>query len=281
MSYKNILVHIDDSKACAERVSAAIALAKRQDALITGIALALESTISTYIGIDIPSSLTIEQQGFVRNAAKNAVAKFEAAAKEAGVEYVSRTITCSASKAPARLAFFSRHADLTFLGQPDPKDRDGAFLESLMDGVLQHSGRPVYTVPYIGRPDNKVRKAVIAWDGGKKVVRAVNDAIPLLQDRAEVTVLVINPKERGKEFGGKQGENIAAHLQRHGINATVDYQIAPELSTDTVILNYLADAGADLLVMGAYGHSRLRERTFGGVTESILHQMTAPVLMAE
>lgn len=281
MSYKNILVHIDDSKACIERVSAAIALAKRQDALVTGIALALESTISTYIGIDIPSSLTIEQQGFVRNAAKNAVVKFEAAAKEAGVEYVSRTITCSASKAPARLAFFSRHADLTFLGQADPKDRDGAFLESLMDGVLQHSGRPVYTVPYIGRPDNKVRKAVIAWDGGKKVVRAVNDAIPLLQDRAEVTVLVINPKERGKEFGGKQGENIAAHLQRHGINATVDYQIAPELSTDTVILNYLADAGADLLVMGAYGHSRLRERTFGGVTESILHQMTAPVLMAE
>ena len=70
-------------------------------------------------------------------------------------------------------------------------------------------------------------------------------------------------------------------MKRHGVNATVDYQVAPDLSTDTVILNYLADSGADLLVMGAYGHSRLRERTFGGVTDSILHQMTAPVLMAE
>lgn len=281
MSYKNILVHIDDSEACVERVAAAVALAKRQDAQVTGIALALESTISTYIGIDIPSSLNKEQQELVKNAAKSAVSKFEAAASEAGVEYVSRTLTCSATKAPARLAFFARHADLTFLGQPNPKDRGAPFQESLMDGVLQHSGRPIYTVPYIGRPDTKVRKAVIAWDGGKKVVRAVNDAIPLLQARGEVTVLVINPKERGKEFGGQQGENIAEHLKRHGINATVDYQIAPELTTDTVILNYLADSGADLLVMGAYGHSRLRERTFGGVTESILHQMTAPVLMSE
>lgn len=281
MSYKNILVHIDDSYTCVERISAAIALAKRQDAQVTGIALALESTISTYIGIDIPTNLTNEQQALVSIAAESAVNKFEAAAKEAGVEFVSRTIACSASKAPARLAFFARHADLTFLGQPNPKDQGAAFQETLMDGVLQHSGRPVYMVPYIGRPDTKVRKAVIAWDGGKKVVRAVNDAIPLLQDRGDVTILVINPKERGKEFGGQQGENIAAHLQRHGINATVDYQIAPELTTDTVILNYLADVGADLLVMGAYGHSRLRERTFGGVTESILHQMTAPVLMAE
>ena len=102
MSYKNILVHIDDSKACVDRVSAAIALAKRQDAQVTGIALALESTISTYVGIDIPSSLTQEQQEFVRNAAKSAVAKFKAAAKAADVESVSRTITCSASMCPGR-----------------------------------------------------------------------------------------------------------------------------------------------------------------------------------
>lgn len=281
MTYKNILVHLDDSDACAERVEAAIALAKRQDARVTGIALSLESTISTYIGIDIPSSLTAAQQLLVDEAAARAVAKFETAASDAGVEFVSQTVSCPATKAPARLAFFSKHADLTFVGQPNPNDRGASFQESLMDGVLQNSGRPVYVVPYIGRPHMKIRKAVIAWDGGKKAVRAVNDAIPLLQGRSEVSVLVVNPKERGKEFGGKQGENIVAHLKRHGVDASVDYQIAPDLSTDTVILNYLADSGADLLVMGAYGHSRLREKAFGGVTESILHQMTAPVLMSE
>lgn len=281
MSYKNILVHIDDSKTCAQRVSAAMDLAKKQGAQVTGIALALESTISTYIGIDIPSHLTREQQVFVSNAAKSAVSKFNAAAKEAGVEYSSQIITCPATKAPARLAFFSRHADLTFVGQPNPDERGKAFQESLMDGVLHDSGRPVYVVPYIGRPSMKKRKAVVAWDGSKKAVRAINDAIPLLQNRDEVTVLVVNPKERGKEFGGKQGANITDHLMRHGVNATVDYQVAPELSIDTVILNYLSDAGADLLVMGAYGHSRMRERAFGGVTDSILRHMTVPVLMSE
>ncbi len=281
MSYKNILVHLDDSDTCAERVAAAIALAKRQEALITGIALALESTISSYIGIEIPSSLTAAQQVLVEESAGRAIARFEAAASEAGVEFISRTISCPATKAPAQLAFFAKHADLTFVGQPNPDEQGAAFQESLMDGVLHNSGRPVYVVPYIGRPNVKVRKAVIAWDGGNKAVRAVNDAIPLLQNRDEVIVLVVNPKARAKGFVGKQGENIATHLIRHGINATVDYQVAPNLSTDTVILNYLADSGADLLVMGAYGHSRLRERAFGGVTESILHHMTAPVLMSE
>lgn len=281
MSYKNILVHLDDSKACAERVTAAIALAKRQEARVTGIALALESTISTYIGIDIPSSLTSAQEALVQQAADSAEAKFIKAAEEAGVEYISKIIRCSATKAASRLAFFSKHADLTFVGQPNPDERGKAFQESLMHGVLHDSGRPVYVVPYIGRPNMKIRKAVIAWDGGKKAVRAVNDAIPLLQGRSEVIVLVVNPKERGKEFGGKVGENIAAHLERHGVNAVVDYQVAPDLSIDTIILNYLADSGADLLVMGAYGHSRLRERAFGGVTDSILHHMTAPVLMSE
>jgi len=281
VSYKNILVHLDDSDACVERVAAALALAKRQGAQVTGIALALESTISTYVGIDIPSSMTAAQQALVQNAARSAVGKFEGAAERAGVDYVSRIISCPATKAPAKLAFFSKHADLTFVGQPNPEDQGKAFQEALIDGVLHNSGRPVYVVPYIGRPDMKIRKAVIAWDGGKKAVRAVNDAIPLLQGRSEVIVLVINPRERGKEFGGKQGENIAAHLRRHGVNVTVDYQVVPDLSVDTVILNYLSDVAADLLVMGAYGHSRLRERTFGGVTDSILNHMTVPVLMAE
>jgi len=281
VSYKNILVHLDHSDACAERVQAAVALAKRNNALVSGVALALESTISTYVGIDIPSSMTETQQALVMDAARNAVADFEKVASAAGVEFTSRIIRCSATKAPARIAFFARHADLTYLGQPDPSDRGRPFQDALIDGVLHLSGRPVYVVPYIGRPDMKARKAVIAWNGSKKSVRAVNDAIPLLQARAEVTILVINPENRGEEFGGQQGENIAEHLKRHGIKAKVDHQIAPNLAVESVILNYLSDTGADLLVMGAYSHSRLRERAFGGVTDSILHQMTVPVLMSE
>ncbi len=283
MALKDLLVHLDDSKACAYRVDAAIALAKRQEGRVRGVALAPKSTISTYVGIDIPSSLTEAQQAIVQKAAESAVEKFEAAAREAGIDYVSKIDKCSATKAPACLAFHARHTDLCFVGQPDPDESGVAFQESLLEGVLFKSGRPVYIVPYIGRPKVKIRRAVIAWDGGKKAVRAVNDAIPLLQGRSntEVVILVINPEKRRGAHGEKPGHDIAAHLERHGLKTRVDRQTFPDITPDTVILNYLADSGADLLIMGAYGHSRLREKAFGGVTNTILHQMTTPVLMSD
>ncbi len=281
MAYKDLLVHLDDSDICAARVEAAVALAKREGARVTGIALALESTISTYIGIDFPASLTEAQQEIVQQAAQSAVDKFSAAAQAAGVDFDTRIITCSATKAASRLAFFARHADLIFVGQPNPDAKGYAFKEALLEAVLHKSGRPVYVMPYIGRYSAKTRRAVIAWDGSKKAVRSVNDAMPLLQARDNVDVLVVNPKKRDEEFGGQQGHNLVQHLLRHGVNASVVEQIQPELSIDTVILNHLSDSGADLLVMGAFGHSRLREKAFGGVTHSILHQMIVPVLMSE
>jgi len=282
VALKDLLVHIDDSAACAHRINAALALAKRQGASVSGVALALESTISTYVGIDFPASLNAAQQEIVNKAADSAVAKFEKAAGEAGIKCAAHKIVCGATKAPAQLSFHARHADLAFMGQPNMHEPGASFQESLLDGVLFASGRPVYIVPYIGRFEMQVRKAVIAWDGGKKAVRAVNDAIPLLEGRGgEVIVLVINADDRRGAHGEKPGEDIAAHLERHGLKTKIERQKISEISTDAAILNFLSDVGADLLIMGAYGHSRLRERAFGGVTNTILHQMTTPVLMAE
>ncbi|HHI82221.1 MAG TPA: universal stress protein, partial [Rhizobiales bacterium] len=175
----------------------------------------------------------------------------------------------------------ARHADMTFMGQPNEDEPGAHFQETLLETVLASSGRPVYIVPYIGRPDMKIRKAVIAWDGGKKSVRAVNDAIPLLKARAETIILIINPEERRGAHGEKPGADIAAHLACHGINTRIDSQTVPDAKPDTIILNYLAECGADLLVMGAFGHSRLHEKAFGGVTNTVLHQMTVPVVMSE
>ena len=281
MAYKDILVHLDASNNCQHRIKAAIALAKRQEAHVTGIALALKSTISTYVGIDIPSSLTEAQQKIVQESAQNSVDKFEAEAKEAGVQYTSKIVECSATKAPAKLAFSARHADLSFIGQPNPDEKGSAFQASLLEGLLFTSGRPVYVVPYIGRFEMKVRRAVIAWDGSTKATRAVNDAIPLLQGRSEVTVLIVNPELRRGAHGKNPGTNIAAHLERHGVNTKIECHTDHDVSTDTLILNYLSDNGADLLVMGAYSHSRLREKAFGGVTNSLLQQMTTPVLLSQ
>lgn len=281
MVYKDILVHLDNSKVCKQRAKAAVALAKRHEASVTGVSLALKSTISTYVGIDIPASLTEAQQKIVADSAAEAITKFEELAKSQGVPFNSHIVRCSATKAPARLSYFARHADLTFVGQPNPDEKGMAFQESLLDGVLFASGRPVYVVPYVGRIDVKTRKAVIAWDGGTKAVRAANDAIPLLQGRSDAIVLVINPDDHHSAHGDNPGTKIAAHLERHGIKTSVDCHTVKDVNPDTVILNYLADTGADLLIMGAYGHSRLREKAFGGTTNTILHQMTTPVFMSQ
>lgn len=282
MAFKDLLVHIDATPACDHRIAAALALARRQNASVTGVALALESTISSYIGIDFPAALSRAQQEIVRNAADTAIAGFRQAAEEAGVKCRTELIASGASKAPAQLSFYARHADITFMGQPRPDDPGAAFQESLLDGVLFASGRPVYIVPYIGRFATDVRKAVVAWDGGRKAVRAVNDAIPLLEGRGgEVVILVINSEQRKGAHGEHPGEDIAAHLQRHGLATRVERQTITQVTIDAAIQNFLADAGADLLIMGAYGHSRLREKAFGGVTNGILHHMTTPVLMSE
>ncbi|MGB7285579.1 MAG: universal stress protein [Salaquimonas sp.] len=281
MAYTEILVHLDYTKSCDERINAALSLAERSKARVKGVAFALESTISSYLGIPIAAGLDDKQRDAIRKAAEDLVAGFKEQAKAAGVEFTWEIIECGATKAAARLAFSAKHADISIMGQPDPDSQSAAFIESLYEGVLFGSGRPVYLVPYYGRIKTDFRKAIIAWDGSKKAARAVRDAIPLLKNRGKVIVLVINPKKRSGAHGDKPGQDIATYLSGHGIDCKVDIIENNDLGTDTLILNHLVDAGADLLVMGAYGHSRLREKAFGGVTNSIVHQMTAPVLMSE
>ncbi|MCP4182726.1 MAG: universal stress protein [Hyphomicrobiales bacterium] len=281
MPYKDLLVYLGEDEHCEYRTEAVLALAKRHNACVKGVAFVLNWPTPGYVGVEIPVDFTKANQELATKSADEVIAKFKKAADEAGVECTCEFIRCDVSKAPAQLAFHARHADMTFLGQPDPDDEESGFYESLLDAVLFGSGRPVYAVPYIGRPHLKTRKAVVAWDGGKKAARAINDAIPLLKDRDEVIVLVVNPKKRINAHGENPGSDIAAHLQRHGINTTVDIQTSDQLAPATLILNYLFENSADLLVMGAYGHSRLREWAFGGVTDTIMHQMTVPVIMSE
>ena len=281
MQVKDILVHLDNSDACAHRVEAAIALAKREQARVTGVALALKSITANYIGIQVPKSITEAQQEIVKEAANTAVAEFTRAAEAAGVEHDSEVIFTTAARAPDRLAYKARSQDITFLGQPNPDDDNTAYMTHLLEGVLFDSGRPAYVVPYVGRIDVSHRNAVIAWDGGKKAARAIHDAIPMLQGRgSKITLLMVNAKKSSSKKDEKPGTDMLRHLQNHGLDAQLE-NLQVDVKTDYAILNYLSDNGADLLIMGAYEHSRLREKAFGGVTDSIIHHMTTPVIMAD
>jgi nucleotide-binding universal stress UspA family protein len=176
------------------------------------------------------------------------------------------------------LATNARYADLVIVGQPDPDDADGP--QGLPEEVTLRSGRPSLLVPYIGPAATLGQRITVAWDASREAARAVNDAMPLLERAQAVTVVTVNPRETPFGHGEQPGADIALHLARHGIKVDVERVESRDVDVANTILSHIADRGTDLLVMGAYGHSRLRELVLGGVTRTILHDMTVPVFMA-
>jgi nucleotide-binding universal stress UspA family protein len=172
-----------------------------------------------------------------------------------------------------------RCADLIVASQADP-DWDLSVVLDFPERLALESGRPVLVVPYIGRYAVVGRNAMIAWKASRESARAVFDAVPLLEGADKITILEIEERGKKSEGGLAPDTQIAAALARHGFKPTVQRTVAGDIGVGDEILSRLADAGVDLLVMGAYGHSRFREIVFGGVTRHIARHMTVPVLFS-
>jgi nucleotide-binding universal stress UspA family protein len=166
----------------------------------------------------------------------------------------------------------ARYADLAIVGQ-SPEDA----IDDVAAGVFLGAGRPVLIVPRYGTFPTLGERVLIAWDGGREACRAVNDALPLMRQARHVVVLSVNARETP---GLEPGDDIALHLARHGITVETSAQHATDIDVASLLLSRASDLSADLLVMGGYGHSRLREIMLGGVTRKILGEMTLPVLMS-
>jgi nucleotide-binding universal stress UspA family protein len=151
---------------------------------------------------------------------------------------------------------------------------DDLFIESALFG----SGRPVVVVPYIQEQGLKLGRVLACWDGSHHAARAIADAMPLLRRGKTIEIVIVaNARAPADEV---PGTDIAAHLARHGLAVEVKRLVAEDTDVANAILSHAADSGADFIVMGGYGHSRLREFVLGGVTRAMLAQMTVPVLMA-
>ena len=149
-----------------------------------------------------------------------------------------------------------------------------------LDDVLFEGARPILFVPWIAKTYKPFRRVVIAWDGSREAARAVFDAIAILSKAEEVEILTVDPKETRNQTPRFAGAEIAATLSRHGLKVALRTEESAGRPITAVIENRCSDFGADLLVMGAYSHPRLRERIFGGVTQGLLESMTVPVLMS-
>jgi nucleotide-binding universal stress UspA family protein len=254
----------------------AVSVAEAFQAHVLGVAFAYEPVIPGSVMGGIPPQFIEAQRTESEKNARTATARFEQAAKRAGVSAETRTISTSISGAADHLGRLGRRFDLVVVGQPE---RDKGMPDEVVDeGVLFESGRPVIFVPYIQKTGLKLDRVMVCWDGSRAATRAVADAMPLLHKAKQVEIVMVASK-KGKD-DEIPGADLGQHLARHGLKVDVKRITSPDIDVTSTILSYAADSSADMIVMGGYGHSRLREFVLGGATRGLLESMTVPVLMS-
>jgi nucleotide-binding universal stress UspA family protein len=279
MHLKDILLHVDSSPASQGRLRLACGIARRHAAHLVALYCIEPPSMVAFSPwgdpgfTDFPAVEQIKEQ--FRTAAFRAMGPVEAAFRtQTERADISTEWRVAEGVGAVPLIQQARCADLTVLGQADLERASGWRPEE----VVLASGRPALLVPAVGDFEVIGRRVLIAWNASREAARALGDALPLLANAQAVTVLSIGLKDMlGNE---RRGAEVVRHLARHRINATAAASTAEEVDVGDVILSRAADHAADLIVMGAYGHSRTREWLLGGVTRHLLRHMTVPVLMA-
>jgi nucleotide-binding universal stress UspA family protein len=273
----DILIHVPAVAGADPGIDYGLSVARAFSAHATGIAFALEPQVApTYFGA-VPGEYVVQIREESERLAAEALRRFMRAADGSGVPAETRTATTTIDGAADVFGRQARVFDLAVLTQPDT-DRPGPEA-ALLEAALFESGRPLLIVPYVQKKSVEFDRVLIAWDGGRPAARAVAAAEPFLARAKQVEILVV---ESGKaDLKAVPGADLARHLARHKMKVELRRAVVGSgQDVDATILNEIADSEVDLVVMGGYGHSRLREFMLGGTTRSIVESMTVPVLMA-
>jgi nucleotide-binding universal stress UspA family protein len=273
---KDIIVNLSVAKDGSPAGNYAISVAAVLDAHLTGVAFAYDPIVPISGSGYIPAELIETQRDENETAAEAAIKSFAASATRAGIAADTAMLDASLTGAGDQFARIARRFDLAIVGQAQPQTSTTD--QVIGEAALFESGRPIIMVPYIQKAPFKIGSVMICWDGSRMAARAIGDAIPIIgqADRVEI-VSVTN--ERGKE-DEIEGADIGQHLARHGLKVDVHRISGANIDIADALLSHAADSDADLMVMGGYGHSRLREFVLGGVTRSIFESMTVPVLIS-
>ena len=268
----NLTLETDHDPAAAFAISIAAAF----EAHIAATAFAFDPVVTPAVLDGLSSTWVDVQREESRAAAKVAIDRFEAAASRNALSFEHRLYATSLGDAIALFGRIARHFDLAVVKQQEPDRPNGDDL--IVEAGLFQSGRPVVIVPYIQKAPLKLDRVLVAWDCSHGAARAIGDAMPFLKrSKAIDVVLVANGRTKKDEVPGVE---IGQHLARHGLNVDVRQLVAEDVDVANTILSYAADNAVDFMVMGGYGHSRLREFVLGGTTRGILQTMTVPTLMA-
>jgi nucleotide-binding universal stress UspA family protein len=258
-------------------IDGSISLAMARNAHLKAVSIGYEaSNVGLAIdgGAAVAAVFEMERERALERA-NAALAVFEAEARNAGIAYEVQALTGTPYEAAAEISAAARLCDLSIVLQPEHA-RD-TFDNTIPLEILFQSGGPVLVLPHTHKGPFEPGRIGIAWDGSRLAARAVRDAAPFLARAHAITIISINESKTPETPSPTE---LAAHLARHGLKAEVERINAGRADVQPLILSIAADASMDLLVMGAYGHSRLQERLLGGVSRGMFQSMTVPTLMS-
>lgn len=275
MGYKTILVHIDTGKRCAARVEAAIRLAQQHDSHLVALHAIAPFEPPDYVLAEVgPAIVEVQKKATAADLARTE-SGFTKQVSAAGLRSIEwRTAIDDPVDA---MTLHARYADLVVIGQTDASDGTNNAAD-FPERLVLAAGRPVLILPSVGSFPVIGKRILVAWNPSREATRAVTDSIPLLRLASSVHVMAVNPMSG--EHGSVPGADIGLYLARHGVRVEVKSDQGAEIDVGNELLSRAADLDVDLIVMGGYGHSRLKEWVLGGATRTILESMTAPVLMS-
>lgn len=275
MSYRDLLVHLDNGPACHHRLDVALGLARRFKAKLTGLYAVADSHVQ--------GAGSHNRGSLLASMATDMETVLKERASEAGVEAQwEALIHTNDARVNLDMIRSARGFDLSILGQFDPATADGSVRADLLQQTMLRSGRPVLAIPHAGHFNSVGRRSVIAWNASRESVRAVNDALPLLKTAEAVIVLTLDPAGQPRKSVNGPLSDIVDHLEAHGIQAVTERLAFDRNAIGPAerLLSHLADEAADLLVMGAFGDIEDRTQNRTGLTTAILSNMTVPVLFS-
>ena len=269
MKFKDILVHIDNSQPCTNRLDLAITLAREHGAQLTGL----------YVITHPPYASRIER---LNQEEAQAEAMFTSKTGEAGItaEWLSvdwKTVGVSMVEV---LNYYAFTKDLIIVGQTDPTTQPWDVPRDLPQQIVAGTGRPVLVVPYTGTFNSVGKRPIVAWKAGRASARAVNDALPFLLNAEEVSVLLIqNPGEAQKDETDEHS-SISVNLKRHEISVKEVHIVMRTIPIANLLMNYAWENSCDLIVMGVYLQKSRGKTDLGPVAKDFFEHMTVPVLMS-
>ena len=274
---KDIIVNLEHPIARDPARDFAISIAETFDTHVAGVAFAYTPDFPGYTIMEIPPDIVARMIAESERSALAAMERFDAAARRSLVSAERRLLKAIGKDAPAIFSTLARRFDLSVFMQSQPNVLDN---DDMIETSLFQSARPLVIVPYIQNDGLKLDRVVCCWDGSRAAARAFNDALPLLAKAMKVDLLIVLNEKTKSNDTEIRGVEIGTHLARHDVKVQVEAVPAADIDVASVILSYVADNSGTLIVMGGYGHAKLREVILGGVTRDMLKSMTVPVFMS-